>query len=78
MDPAGNQLPYIDEVTFTLVEDIEVINLKAVEGEIDFQGRHIKMENIPTLKQGEEIGGYVVNLWPTLVGQMSLSSQLEL
>ncbi|MBV7336476.1 ABC transporter substrate-binding protein [Chloroflexi bacterium TSY] len=68
VDPAGNQLPYIDEVTFTLVEDIEVINLKAVEGEIDFQGRHIKMENIPTLKQGEEIGGYVVNLWPTFGG----------
>lgn len=68
VDTAGNQLPYIDEVTFTLVEDLEVISLKATQGEIDFQGRHIKMENIPTLKQGEEAGGYVVNLWPTFGG----------
>ncbi|MEM7530799.1 MAG: ABC transporter substrate-binding protein [Chloroflexota bacterium] len=68
VDTAGNQLPYIDEVTFTLVEDIEVLNLKAVEGDIDFQGRHIKMENVPTLKQGEEVGGYVVTLWPTFGG----------
>lgn len=68
VDTAGNQLPYIDKVTFTLIEDIEVLNLKAVEGEIDFQGRHIKMENIPVLKQGEENGGYVLNLWPTFGG----------
>ena len=68
VDTAGNQLPYVDEVTFTLVEDQEVLNLKATQGEIDFQGRHIKMENIPTLKQGEEVGGYVVNLWPTFGG----------
>lgn len=68
VDTAGNQLPYVDKVTFTLVEEIEVLNLKAVEGDIDFQGRHIKMENFPTLKAGEEIGGYVVNLWPTFGG----------
>ncbi len=68
VDTAGNQLPYVDKVTFTLVEDAEVLNLKAVEGEIDFQGRHIKMENFPTLKQGEEIGGYRIVLWPTFGG----------
>lgn len=68
VDTAGNQLPYIDEVTFTLVEDIEVLNLKAVEGEIDFQGRHIKMENLPTLKEGEASGDYRVVLWPTFGG----------
>lgn len=68
VDTAGNQLPYIDRVTFTLVEDIEVLNLKAVEGEIDFQGRHIKMENFPTLKAGEEAGGYRVVMWPTFGG----------
>jgi peptide/nickel transport system substrate-binding protein len=68
VDTAGNQLPYIDEVTFTLVENIEVLNLKAVEGELDFQARHIKMENIPVLKQGAEAGGYRVLLWPTFGG----------
>lgn len=68
VDTAGNQLPYIDKVTFTLVEDLEVANLKAVEGDIDFQGRHIKMDNFPTLKAGEETGGYRIVLWPTFGG----------
>lgn len=68
VDPAGNQLPYIDQVTFTLVEDQEVLNLKAVQGEIDFQGRHIKMDNFPILQEGAEAGGYRVVLWPTFGG----------
>ncbi len=68
VDPEGNQLPYIDQVTFTLVEDQEVLNLKAVQGEIDFQGRHIKMDNFPILQEGAEAGGYRVVLWPTFGG----------
>ena len=68
VDSAGNQLPYIDSVTFTLTEDIEVINLKAVQGEIDFQGRHLKMDNLPVLVEGQEAGGYVMSLWPTFGG----------
>ena len=68
VDSEGNQLPYIDSVTFTLTEDIEVINLKAVQGEIDFQGRHLKMDNLPVLIEGQEAGGYVMSLWPTFGG----------
>jgi peptide/nickel transport system substrate-binding protein len=37
VDPAGNQLPYIDEVHFTFFADKEALNLAAVSGEIDFQ-----------------------------------------
>jgi peptide/nickel transport system substrate-binding protein len=68
VDAEGNQLPYIDRVTFTLTEDIEVLNLKAVQGEIDFQGRHLKMENLPILIEGAEAGGYRMSLWPTFGG----------
>ncbi|MEM7031469.1 MAG: ABC transporter substrate-binding protein [Chloroflexota bacterium] len=68
VDSAGNQLPYIDSVTFTLTEDLEVINLKAVQGEIDFQGRHLKMDNLPVMVEGAEAGGYKMSLWPTFGG----------
>ena len=34
VDTEGRQLPYIDRVTFELVTDREVINLKASAGEL--------------------------------------------
>lgn len=35
VDPAGNQLPYLDEVAYTVVEDAQVLLLKAISGELD-------------------------------------------
>ncbi|MCC6170055.1 MAG: ABC transporter substrate-binding protein [Caldilineaceae bacterium] len=41
VDPEGNQLPYIDEVSYEVGEDVEVLVLKALNGELDMQERHI-------------------------------------
>ncbi len=68
VDPEGNQLPYIDEVRFTFYADKEALNLAAVAGEIDFQGRHINMGSYPVLKENEETGNYRVVTWPTFGG----------
>jgi peptide/nickel transport system substrate-binding protein len=68
VDPAGNQLPYIDEVRFTFFSDRQALNLAAVAGEFDFQGRHIDMINYPVLVEGAEQGGYRVITWPTFGG----------
>jgi peptide/nickel transport system substrate-binding protein len=68
VDPAGNQLPYIDEVRFTFFADKEALNLAAVAGEIDMQGRHINMSSYPVLKQNEEANPYRVVTWPTFGG----------
>jgi len=68
VDPEGNQLPYIDEVRFTFFADKEALNLAAVSGEIDLQGRHINMTNYPVLVENEERGGYRVVTWPTFGG----------
>jgi peptide/nickel transport system substrate-binding protein len=68
VDPEGNQLPYIDEVQFTFFADQEALNLAAVAGEIDMQGRHILMSNYPVLKENEAAGGYRVITWPTFGG----------
>src|SRR6266571_4410099 len=43
VDTAGNQLPYIDRVVLTLGENLEVINLRAIAGEYDFQARHLDL-----------------------------------
>jgi peptide/nickel transport system substrate-binding protein len=68
VDPEGNQLPYIDEVRFTFFADAEALNLAAVSGEIDLQGRHINMTNYPVLVENQEKGGYRVITWPTFGG----------
>lgn len=68
VDPAGNQLPYIDEVRFTFFADQEALNLAALAGEIDMQGRHIQMSNYPVLKQNEDSASYRVITWPTFGG----------
>jgi peptide/nickel transport system substrate-binding protein len=68
VDPAGNQLPYIDEVRFTFFAEQAALNLAAVAGEIDMQGRHIAMSSYPVLKQNEEANPYRVITWPTFGG----------
>ena len=54
VDPAGNQLPYIDRVHMTLVEDLEVVSLKASAGEIDFQARHITLAAVPLYQKNAD------------------------
>ena len=69
VDPAGNQLPYLDGIQLTLSEGgTEVGTLMAVQGDIDMQGRHIQLDQYTTLKQGEEQGGYTVLTWPAFGG----------
>jgi len=64
VDPEGNQLPYIDRITMHLAEDPEVLNLRAISGEIDMQHRHIHMGKVPTLHANAQRGDYRVLLWP--------------
>ena len=69
VDPAGNQLPYLDGIQLTLSEGgTEIGTLMAVQGEIDMQGRHIQLDQFTTLKNGEAQGGYTVRTWPTFAG----------
>ncbi len=68
VDADGNQLPYIDEVRFTFFADRETLNLAAVGGQIDMQGRHIAMSNFPVLTENSEKGGYRVVTYPTFGG----------
>jgi len=59
VDPEGNQLPYIDEVNFDVVQDAEVLLLKAAGGELDMHCRHINTNvNKPVLAENAEPGGY--------------------
>lgn len=68
VDPDGKQLPYVDNVNFTFFADKEALNLAAVSGEIDMQGRHLNLSSYPVLKENEDKGNYHVLAWPTYGG----------
>ena len=63
VDTAGNQLPYIDRLHFTLVEDNEAANLLAIAGEIDMQTRHMDLSKFPVYQQNADQGAYHTLLW---------------
>ena len=63
VDPAGNQLPYIDEIVHTL-KDPNDLALMAVAGELDMQDRHIRRADYTLLKNNESQGEYRVMRWP--------------
>jgi len=67
VDPQGNQLPYIDRVTFDTY-DPELINMKAVEGGIGMQTRHLEFSNFPLFTGKQQSGGYRALEWPNAGG----------
>ena len=63
VDADGNQLPYIDRLHFTLVEDNEAANLLAIAGQIDMQTRHMDLSKFPVYAENAEQGEYHTLLW---------------
>ena len=64
VDKAGNQLPYINEMRYSLTGDPEVVKLKALAGELDY----VTIEDIisySTFKQAEKTGRIKVFRWAT-------------
>src|SRR5437899_5858045 len=58
VDTAGTHLPYIDRVLRALAENLEVLNLRAIAGEYDFQQRHIDLGKLPVFIETQARGGY--------------------
>ncbi|WP_308638150.1 ABC transporter substrate-binding protein [Paenibacillus silvisoli] len=56
VDTAGNQLPYIDKIESTLVNDIEMVSLKTIAGEVDFSRESAALVKMPLYKENEKNG----------------------
>jgi peptide/nickel transport system substrate-binding protein len=68
VDTEGNQLPYIDRISLTLAENLEVLNLRAIAGEYDYQSRHLSLVNLPVFLENQEQGDYTLSLDPAQHG----------
>jgi peptide/nickel transport system substrate-binding protein len=65
VDVEGNQLPYIDHVESELVQDMEMINIKVMAGEVDFISYGtggVTAKNLPLYKENADRAGYTVHL----------------
>ena len=71
VDPEGNQLPYIDRFNMEFVTNNEVLVLKCLNGEIDFQEQWISAaKNKPVFVDNQEKGKYhLFETTPTYVGE---------
>jgi peptide/nickel transport system substrate-binding protein len=70
VDTEGNQLPYIDRLEMRVSDSLEEITLMALNGEIDFQDRHIAtVANQPLFFDGQEAGDY--RLGPNVPSSMN-------
>ncbi len=63
VDPAGNQLPYVDGLNHALFDDLAVFDLWIAQGRIDAQTRHVTTANFTFYKENEEAGNYTVLVW---------------
>lgn len=70
VDPDGNQLPYIDSLSRSLVTDLEVENLKIISGETDIQGQFIRLSDYPMFSQNQEAGNYHLMALPAWQDQL--------
>lgn len=67
VDPQGRQLPYIDAVSFSIV-NASLIPVKTASGDADLQARGLGFQNIAVLKQGEQRNNFTVRLWTSARG----------
>ncbi len=62
VDPAGNQLPYIDRIHLETLQSIDMINLKVLAAEVDYQDS-LFFGDITLLLEGADKGNYSVFLY---------------
>jgi peptide/nickel transport system substrate-binding protein len=59
VDTEGNQLPYLDRVIYDVMQDNQVLLLKALNGELDIHTRHINsLANKAVLSDNQQRGNY--------------------
>jgi peptide/nickel transport system substrate-binding protein len=68
IDPAGNQLPYIDRIMVQVVKNAEVVTAKTSTGQADFSGNGLNTADIPLFKLGEKTNAITTLIWNRLHG----------
>lgn len=76
VDPEGNQLPYIDRLTYEISAK-ETMNLRFLRGDMGMQFRHVDVRNYSLLMEHREEGNYRINEWISSFGSGVLMPNLN-
>ncbi|SDL75395.1 peptide/nickel transport system substrate-binding protein [Glycomyces sambucus] len=79
VDEDGSQLPYLDEVRFNIIADVETMFAHAVNGDYEFHSRHFNDNaHRADAVDGEEAGDYtIVDLEGTYSSDMNIAFNLN-
>jgi peptide/nickel transport system substrate-binding protein len=72
VDSEGKQLPYLDGMQLERVDDLAVLEAKAVAGNFDFISQALLVKNFKSYKDGEAKGAYKVLTWKSGKGAEQL------
>lgn len=64
VDTAGNQLPYINEISETYVPEREVNMLRMLDGQVHWKQQAVFLDDFPVLKENEANANITVGLAP--------------
>lgn len=62
VDTEGKQLPYVDKIISAQVQDVEMVNVKVLAGEVDLLRESTALVKLPLYKENEEKAGIKVTL----------------
>ncbi|MYD51627.1 MAG: hypothetical protein F4W93_09100 [Dehalococcoidia bacterium] len=69
VDPAGNQLPYTDQVVMIILPgDEATVRFRAMNGEVDGRTTNYVLHELPLYVENMERGDYSIYGWPALGG----------
>jgi len=62
VDTKGQQLPYIDKIVSTQQDNVEMVNLQVMNGNVDFLRESTALVKMPLYKQNEDKAGFTIAL----------------
>ena len=71
----GDQLPYIDSVSYTYVQNPEVLRLRISNGQVDYvHGAHsgLTLSDVAPLRQNQQKAGTIIDFWDSGSGTGSI------
>ncbi len=66
VDTAGNQLPYINEISEVYIGDEDIQVAKMIAGEIDYKSQAVNLPSVPVLLENKGTGKYNIALRPQI------------
>jgi len=70
VDAEGKQLPYIDRIVSARVDDVEMVNMRAIAGQVDFTRESPDIMQIPVYKEQEQAGNFTARIYSSHVAPM--------